>query len=496
MHQAIFLTGSTGLVGRFVLAELLKRGKTVATLVRGQDAVQARGRVEQALQPFEKDGLLPRPRVIVGSLHEPQLGITRSEDIELLRRCELTVVNCAASIRFTKNESTEEPYCTNVEGSRKLLEFCRELQVCAFHHVSTAYVGSRSGAAVIKERPVHELSLGGNDYEKSKILAESMVLSQTYFPTVIHRPSIIVGDSKNFFTSTFHGFYAPLQIGAQFARINGFSKEAGDWFRQQLGLSPSDSKNLVPVDWVAACIAHIASAPTAINAGPVIYHWTNPQPVPCETMQSAIVTAIGERFAKPASRSQGLSKLPTPEDFSQQMHVYQSYFNSDPGFDTANSELLRASLPCPAVDLTMLTNMARYAMDSGFGWPRPALPELPFQKIIAALQGLPQGNPTDAACFIQLRLLGPGAIEPLYYAKQRNTWFVSKYPEEEDKSTIRCTGALTTLAACITGTNTLPNAIEKGYLTIEGYNLTSAATTMEGWLSQIVDPNRPMPLDP
>ncbi|MFO0943293.1 MAG: SDR family oxidoreductase [Pirellulales bacterium] len=80
---AILLTGATGLLGRFILRRLLESGHDVAAIVRagsmaaaagtsseGQTAANqvqqlGRRRIEQVLQPFESNRLLPRPRVFV-----------------------------------------------------------------------------------------------------------------------------------------------------------------------------------------------------------------------------------------------------------------------------------------------------------------------------------------------------------------------------------------------------------------------------------------------
>lgn len=474
------------------MAELLKRGLTVVALVRGNDLTAARQRLELALQPLENGARLGRPRVIAGSLLEPNLGITDADDQDFLKRAELTVIHCAASIRFNRSAASDEPFATNVGGCQRLLDFCQSQRTRAFHHVSTAYVGSRIGAARIPESPVVDSALGGNDYEKSKITAETMVLSQSRFPVTIHRPSIVVGDSETFFTSTYHGFYAPLQIGAQFANAFGFDDRAGDWFRQKIGLAPHDSKNLVPVDWVAACIAHVACGQVANDGKPQIFHWTNPRPVPTLTMQEAIVTAIGERFANKPLKARG-SQVPaaTPKEFSQQMSVYQSYFNCDPSFDTSLSQQLSGLLPCPELNLALLTNMARYAIDQGFGWPKPPLPELPHQPVVAALRMTPRNDSTPGESHIRLRLLGAGAVEPLDFKKVQEKWFVEVLPKETKATTINCTGSLTTLAEHITGTVALESAVEQGYLSIAGYNLANSFTIMEHWLSQIARQVRP-----
>ncbi len=67
------LTGGTGLVGRFVLAELLRAGKYVVALVRDRASADARLRIEEALAPMEADATLIRPRVVAFDLTQPAL---------------------------------------------------------------------------------------------------------------------------------------------------------------------------------------------------------------------------------------------------------------------------------------------------------------------------------------------------------------------------------------------------------------------------------------
>ena len=99
-----------------------------------------------------------------------------------------------------------------------MLELCRDLGIRQFHHVSTAYVcGLRSDRCREAELDVGQIF--GNDYERSKLEAETMVRQAAYLdrPTIF-RPAIIVGDSESGYTSTFHGFYALLKLAHTLAR--------------------------------------------------------------------------------------------------------------------------------------------------------------------------------------------------------------------------------------------------------------------------------------
>ena len=92
-----------------------------------------------------------------------------------------------------------------------VLELCRNAGIRNFHHVSTAYVcGLRQGRILESELDVGQKM--SNDYEQSKLQAEKMVRSADFLDSLtVHRPAIIIGDSTNGYTTTYHGFYAPLQ---------------------------------------------------------------------------------------------------------------------------------------------------------------------------------------------------------------------------------------------------------------------------------------------
>ena len=76
-------------------------------------------------------------------------------------------------------EETEEPYLSNLNGTRNVLEFCSKTDIREFHHVSTAYVcGTRRGRILESELDVGQEH--GNDYEISKFESEQLVRAQVF----------------------------------------------------------------------------------------------------------------------------------------------------------------------------------------------------------------------------------------------------------------------------------------------------------------------------
>ena len=66
----LLLTGSTGLVGRYVLRQLLERGQRVAVMVRGSKMESARQRIDTVMRHWESIAgrSLRRPVVLEGDL--------------------------------------------------------------------------------------------------------------------------------------------------------------------------------------------------------------------------------------------------------------------------------------------------------------------------------------------------------------------------------------------------------------------------------------------
>lgn len=414
-QTTVLLTGATGLVGRFLLAGLMRRQVPTLVLVRSQAHRSAVARVDEALAPFETYTRLARPVVIEADLTAPGLGLD-SVSSALLRSRPLRVLHSAASIRFVAESPDGEPYATNVRGTQNLLDAARHWQVEQFHHVSTAYVQCDRAPhkSAIERRafevPVLSVEQAGNDYEHSKILSERSVQQCPHLgPVTVYRPSIVVGHSQTGYTSTYHGFYAPLQIALGLVRSFGLSKPAADEMRSRLGLRPTDSKNLVPVDWLAEAILHLMSTPHALGN---IFHLTHPQPASLVDMQQAIIDALAENT--PGSTEQTGAWQSHRELFREQMSVYDSYFQDDPPFDRSHSEMFLESLPCPAMDYVALKRLATAALQSNFGWPKPPPPQRPSrQLVLPANSHGGEARPKAGLRDVQLELQLLGTVESL-----------------------------------------------------------------------------------
>jgi thioester reductase-like protein len=234
----VLLTGATGFVGRELLARLLERGdRHVHALVRAADDVRAARR----LPPHD------RLTAWAADVERPGLGLPAARAEELVERVS-TVIHCAASVSFSLG--LEDSRRVNVHGTRRMLELAER---CArrgdglerFSYVSTAYVAGAHRGDFTED----DLDVGQrfrNAYERSKFEAERLVRERAGgLPVQVMRPSIVVGDSRTGWTSSFNVLYPPLRA------LAGGALPALPARRR----APVD---MVPVDYVADSIERLS----------------------------------------------------------------------------------------------------------------------------------------------------------------------------------------------------------------------------------------------
>jgi thioester reductase-like protein len=363
------LTGATGLLGSYLLRDFLLAGRRVAVLVRPAKHESARQRVENLLRHWEimLETALPRPVVIEGDLGEVDLGLDSRGVGWIERNCE-SVVHNAASLVFRGDDSSGEPYLSNVEGTGRMLELCRCTGIRQFHHVSTAYVcGLRAGRILENEDDIGQTP--GNVYEKTKLQAELLVRRAEFLDrSTVYRPSIIVGDSQTGYTTTYHGFYAPLKLAHTMASKVEIGTTAGDLLVSALGIKEGDRKNFVPVDWVSAVLSHVHGRPELHGR---TYHLTSPHP-PLVLEMAAVMQEVVEELSpmgEPDS-SWNMDGEWFASTFRDQLAIYGAYWRDDPEFDTTNTRRAAPHLPCPKLDRELMSQLARFAIDANFGKAR------------------------------------------------------------------------------------------------------------------------------
>ena len=80
-HQAVLLTGATGLLGQYLLRDLLVRGQPVAVMARDSRQGSARQRIAEIIAFWSQElrCYLPAPVVLSGELGSENLDLAAGE---------------------------------------------------------------------------------------------------------------------------------------------------------------------------------------------------------------------------------------------------------------------------------------------------------------------------------------------------------------------------------------------------------------------------------
>lgn len=405
----VLLTGVTGLVGRYLVRDLLQAGVRVAALVRPSRRQTARQRMETLLAEWEEElgCLLPRPIVLEGDISEPDLGLDAASLRWVAEHCD-SIIHNAASLQFVATSKESEPWRSNVQGVQHVLDVCEQAGIRKFHHVSTAYVcGLREGTILESELDVgQKLS---NDYEQSKVEAEKLVRSAPFIKELtVYRPAIITGDSKTGYTTTYHGFYAPVQLSWTLAR-NYIQNETGlRPGRFRFPLDGYETKNLVPVEWVSAVMAHVFTHPEHHGK---TYHLTPRHRVPARLLGDILeetCSFYAVHFQHDGEEATAITEI--EQTFRELIGVYATYWRDDPVFDATNTETAAPHLPCPSMDRSTLLMMAKVAIDTNFAAPRskPIPVALDVHKLLEGWTDSAAEPSVSASEAIHFEVDGPG----------------------------------------------------------------------------------------
>ena len=127
----ILVTGATGILGRVIVLELLKRGKTVRATKRKSSNLEEvknsfRFYTENPNEYFEKINWIDVDFDNLNSLEKTLDGVEQ-------------VYHCAAKVSFHPNDE-KKMYHTNIEGTTQLLYACENSSIKKFLFVSSIAV--------------------------------------------------------------------------------------------------------------------------------------------------------------------------------------------------------------------------------------------------------------------------------------------------------------------------------------------------------------------
>jgi short-subunit dehydrogenase len=256
--MSYFLTGATGFIGRNLVEKLLQREGTIYALVRAG----SRGRLEELRTSLGADGARIVP--VAGDLSQPGLAVSE-EDMVAMRGEVDHFFHLAAIYDITADAESQE--IANVEGTRHATELATAIEAGCFHHVSSIAAAGLYKGEWREDMFDEAQRLDNNPYFRTKHESERIVREEYSRAWRVYRPGIVVGDSR---TGEIDKIDGPYYL---FKALQRARKVLPSWL-PTIGVEGGEI-NIVPVDYVAAAMDHIAHKPK-LNGK--VFHLTDPNP--------------------------------------------------------------------------------------------------------------------------------------------------------------------------------------------------------------------------
>ena len=361
----ILLTGATGFLGAFLLADLLDQtNANVHCLVRCSSTKEGAQKLQFALEEslLWKPQFAPRIIPVLGNLDHQRLGLS-VQAFEHLAQCIDVIYHNGAMVNAIY------PYqalkATNVLGTGEILRLSTQSKIKPLHYISTLSVFSQKKATqdrAIREQDAldeHRDFLQGG-YAQSKWAAEKLVTiaRSRGLPVVIYRPGRITGNSKS-------GFWKTDDVLCRL--LKGCI---------QLGVCPGkgtgESIEMTPVDYVSRAIVSLSRRKASFGQA---FHLYNPHTISISNLVTSanefgyqLCEESNEQWLEEAQHAQDdsladlINLYPVPK--SEEKPKVPTY----PTFDNRTSLVALASLgiACPPADAQLLQTYLTYFVQSGF----------------------------------------------------------------------------------------------------------------------------------
>jgi NAD(P)-dependent dehydrogenase (short-subunit alcohol dehydrogenase family) len=256
--MSYFVTGATGFIGRNLVEQLLQREGTIHVLVREG----SRGRLEELRSRWGagEDRIVP----VIGDLSQEKLGC--SDQIDQLRGEIDHFFHLAAIYDMTADAESQR--LANVEGTREAVRLAEALDAKRFHMVSSIAAAGLYKGTFTEEMFEEAEKVDNHPYFQTKHESEAVVREECSVPWRVYRPGIVVGHSETGEMDKIDGPYYFFKL-LQRAR-----NAVPQWFP---GVGIEGRKiNLVPVDYVARAMDHIAHIDGFDGQA---FHLTDPNPL-------------------------------------------------------------------------------------------------------------------------------------------------------------------------------------------------------------------------
>ncbi|HEV7191816.1 MAG TPA: SDR family oxidoreductase [Jatrophihabitantaceae bacterium] len=257
--MAYFVTGATGFIGRFLMAELLKREGTIYVLCRAS-SLDKLDELRARLGTDDK-----RVVAVVGDLSKERLGVD-GEEIERLNGTIDHFFHLAAIYDLTADADSQR--VANVEGTRHAVQLAEALHAGHFHLASSIAAAGLYRGTFTEDMFDEAQDVEHNPYYSTKHESEGVVRNECHVPWRVYRPAIVVGHSE---TGEIDKIDGPYYFFRAIQRLRG---AVPAWFRG-VGIEGGEI-NIVPVDFIAKAMDYLAHQPGLDGQA---FHLTDPGPL-------------------------------------------------------------------------------------------------------------------------------------------------------------------------------------------------------------------------
>lgn len=366
--STVFLTGGTGVVGSAIARMVLTQpGVRLLLLMRGRSDEDIQNRLE-TLRRFWNlpDALAGRVVALRGDTSLPMFGLDQARYDGIAAEC-THLIHCAALVRM--NLPLAEARASAVNAADSVLRLARSAQqrgqLEKVEFLSTVGVaGTRPG--VLPEEWITEPRGYHNTYEQAKAEAEAVIAGGLAegLPITVHRPSMVVGDSKTGEVLRFQIFYHLVEF------LSG---------RRTFGLSPAfgaTKLDIVPVDYVVRAV--VWSSGRQETVGRILHLCSGPQEsLTLEELQSRVrasFVAAGIHVPKRIAIPPGILRaalpivrmlVPAPQRRAlSTLPIFLDYLAGTQGFANIETRGLlgEAGIRLPPVESYLGTVLDRYLL--------------------------------------------------------------------------------------------------------------------------------------
>jgi thioester reductase-like protein len=370
----VFLTGGTGFLGAYMLADLLSLPNVyqIGCLVRATDAVAGLGRLKAAMAKYGlwKDSFVSKLLPLCGKLDDYWLGLGKQR-FEQISQWASVVFHLGAKVNYTQPYSLHRS--ANIIGTLNIARFAVTGRIKGLHYSSSIAcfgpTGFVTGAKIVYENaplmPHIEALTFDHGYAQSQWAADELLrrLISRGFPITIYRPGFITGDDKT-------GVCNPDDF---FSRLLVASLDLGCY--PDL---PNQRKEFIPVGYVVSSMLHIAS--NIFSSGHVFHliphrdasiGMGDVMDLLAKASESSIHCVSYEKWIERLSAGTNDSLQPLLPMLAEKVHQgltrWEMYENM-PAYDNTNTmravENYPGGLECPPFDCERMKRYVKYLAGS------------------------------------------------------------------------------------------------------------------------------------